>query len=66
MPLPFEQYTILKFSSMEQLWHFQRLAGLRNYHFDNKDCTLRAQLTEKQMELAIILKATEQSRQRTA
>lgn len=51
---------------MEQLWRFQKQAGLRNYHFDSRDCTLRAQLTEKQMELALIVKAIEQSQQRTA
>ena len=57
MPLPYPQYITLKFASMEALWQFQKLAGLRNYHFDTRDCTLRAQLTDTQMELALILKA---------
>jgi len=66
MPLPYLQYTTLKFSSMEQLWYFQKQAGLRNYQYDIQDCTLRAQLTERQMELALILKALDQAQQKVA
>ena len=66
MPLPYLQYTTLQFTSMEALWHFQKLAALRNYYFNSQDCTLRAQLTDKQMELALILKATIKNQQETA
>jgi hypothetical protein len=52
------QYNILQFSSMEALLQFRDMAELRNYHIDEDACTLKAQLTEKQMELALILKAT--------
>jgi hypothetical protein len=62
MPLPFMQYNILQFSSIEELLQFRNLAELRNYHIDEEACTLKAQLTEKQMELALILKATVKGR----
>lgn len=51
---------------MEELWHFQKQAELRNYQFDATDCTLRAHLTEKQMELALTLKLSETTQQKTA
>jgi hypothetical protein len=58
MPIPFMQYTTLQFSSIEALLEFRNLTELRNYHIDEEACTLKAQLSEKQMELALILKAT--------
>ena len=57
MPSPYQQYITLTFLSMEALGQFQKLASLRNFHFDTRDRTHRAQLTEKQMELAVISKS---------
>jgi len=43
------QYTTLRFPSMKEIWQFVKQANIGNYHFDTRDYTLRASLTDEQI-----------------